>query len=556
MAGVWEDEMNSRSWSIALFVLVALFCWTVPNQGIAQSKSSRFKVSFADSARMETTSGRIIVAFTRRSESFDLRNRGEGEIRFRLSETGTPFFGIDVEALKPDQAAFVDETVLGHPVRSLKDIPAGDYYVKGWLNVYTTFRRADGHVIRLHQDQGEGQSWQSSPGNLFSQPQKIHFDPAAGETYEILLDQVIPPITPPPDTEYVKHVKIQSKLLTEFWGQPMHIGATVLLPKGFNEHPEARYPVVYSVGHFSSRAPMGGASAAWLAEGTPRMLAVTIQHACPYYDDSYGVNSENCGPYGDAIVKELIPEVEKKFRAIGKPYARVLTGGSTGGWIALAQQVWYPDFFGGAWAGYPDQVDFRYYQIVNILQDANAYFIEHEWTRVPRPGNRRADGNIVYTMEQENLKEEVLGTRYRSGGQWAIWNAVFAPVAADGYPKPIWDPLTGKIDHEVAQWAKEHYDIRYRLEQNWSTLGPKLVGKIHVYCGRMDNYYLNEAVYKLEEFLESTTSPAYGGSFQWGARGGHGWSPFQGRNAQLKAMAEHIAKNAPAGDDVKQWQYK
>ena len=539
--------MKIRTSSCNLIILAVVLCLSIPDSGTAQTKpqtkSARFKVTFADAARKEATSGRVIVALSRTAN-------------FRLSETGTPFFGINVDDLKPGQAAFVDAGVLGHPVRSLNDIPPGDYYVKGWLNVYTTFHRADGHVIKLHQDQGEGQNWQRSPGNLFSQPQKIRFDPAAGEIHEIVLDQVIPPITPPPDTEYVKHVRIQSKLLTEFWGQPMHIGATVLLPKGFNEHPEARYPVVFSVGHFSSRAPMGGATAAWLAEDTPRMLAVTIQHACPYYDDSYGVNSENCGPYGDAIVKELIPEVEKKFRAIAKPYARVLTGGSTGGWIALASQVWYPDFYGGCWAGYPDQVDFRYYQIVNIFRDANAYFIEHDWTRVPRPGSRKADGNINYTMAQENLKEEVMGTRYRSGGQWAIWNAVYAPVAKDGYPKPIWDPLTGKIDHEVAEWAKENFDIRYKLEENWATLGPKLVGKIHVYCGRMDNYYLNEAAYKLEEFLATTTSPAYGGEFQWGARGGHGWSPFRGRNTQLKVMAEHIAKNAPTGENIKLWQYK
>jgi hypothetical protein len=272
---------------------------------------------------------------------------------------------------------------------------------------------------------------------------------------------------------------------------------------------------------------------------------VTIEHPTPYYDDSYGVNSENNGPYGDAIVQELIPLIEEKFRAVGEPNARLLSGGSTGGWIALGMQVFYPDFFGGCWASYPDQVDFRYYQIVDIYEDENAYFTEHEWTKVPRGGARQTDGNIRYTMEQENLLEEVLGDRYRSGGQWAIWNAVFAPVDSDGYPKSLWDPLTGEIDHEVAEWAKENYDLRHILERDWKTLGPKLVGKIHVFCGRMDNYYLNEACYLLEEFLESTKNPYYAGEFRWGDRGGHGWSPW-GRGNHLvelhKVMAEHIQK--------------
>jgi hypothetical protein len=287
------------------------------------------------------------------------------------------------------------------------------------------------------------------------------------------------------------------------------------------------------------------------------MLLVTIQHACPYYDDSYGVNSENVGPYGDAITQELIPYLEKEYRAIGKPYARVLTGGSTGGWISLAEQIFYPDFFGGTWSFCPDPVDFHKYQIVNLYGDANAYFREYEWAKVPRPGERGTDGNITYTMEQENLKEEVLGTRYRSGGQWAIWNAVFAPVAEDGYPKPLWDPLTGKIDHSVVDWAAEHYDLRNYLEKNWAVVGPKLVGKINLFVGRMDNYYLNEAVYLLEASLAKTQNPHYTGRFEYGERAGHGWSPYKRDDSDLfQEMADHITKSAPQGENTQSWRYK
>ncbi len=395
-------------------------------------------------------------------------------------------------------------------------------------------------------DQGEGQKWRRSPGNLFSKPMVIQIGKEGEPAAELVLDQVIPPIKPRVDTEWVKHVSIESKLLSGFWGQPMPIGATVLLPRGFHEEPDRKYPVVYLQGHFSPGAPKGFGRGRsfdkyWQSDAAPKMLLVTLQHATPFYDDSYGVNSANMGPYGDAIVTELIPEVEKRFRAIGDAQSRTLTGGSTGGWISVAMQVFYPEVFGGCWSFFPDQLDFRNYQVVNLMKDKNAYFVEHEWSRVARPGMRDTSGNVSYTMEQENLLEEVLGTRYRSGGQWAAWNAVFAPVAEDGYPMPLWDPLTGAIDPEVAKLAREGYDLRHHLEKNWSSLGPKLVGKLHVYVGRMDNYYLEGGVYRFEKFLEGTDAPHYGGEFQYGATGGHGWSPFDG-NELLNKMAEHMQR--------------
>ena len=446
--------------------------------------------------------------------------------------------------LAPGQSVTLDSSALGHPLRSLDELPAGTYFAQAYLHVYTRFQRADGHELLLPMDRGEGQSWRRSPGNLRSVVTPFQWDPQGTTPVALTLSAVIPPIKSPVDTEWVKHVRLESKLLSEFWGQPMTIGATVLLPRGFHDNPNKHYPVVYMQGHFSSGAPRGfgrGRSfdAYWQSDAAPEMLLVNFQHANPYYDDSYGVNSANMGPYGDAMVEELIPEVERRYRAIGKPSARVLTGGSTGGWISVAMQVFYADFFGGCWSFYPDQLDFRNYQIVNVLDDQNAYFIEHEWSRVARPSNRRTDGNIVYTMEQENLYEEVIGTRYRSGGQWAAWNAVFAPVAEDGYPQALWDPLTGEIDHEAARQAREKYDLRYILERDWNTLGPKLVGKLHVYVGRMDNYYLEGGVYRMERFLESTQNPPYAGTVQYGPVGGHGWSPFRG-NELLGILAAHM----------------
>jgi hypothetical protein len=528
--------------SLLIIAAICSIAWGPP-------ATTTFSVSFDPALGNEPLSGRIILMLSRTN-------------RFLATENGTPFFGIGVEDLKPGATVTVDADVLGYPIRSLRDLPAGDYFVQAYLNVYTTFHRADGHTVKLHNDQGEGQNWQRSPGNLFSDPRTISYDPQKGGTISVVMNKKTSPIELPKDTEWIKTVRIQSNLLSKFWGTPMYVGARVLLPKGFAEHPEVKYPVIFSVGHFSMGSPgrfqadeKNAVYQAWTAPDMPRMLLVTIQYACPYYDDSYGVNSENVGPYGDAVTQELIPYLEKEFRGIAKPYARVLTGGSTGGWISLADQVFYPDFYGGTWTFFPDPVDFRKYQIVNLYADANAYFREYDWVKVPRPGKRSPDGNVAYTMEQENLKEEVLGTRYRSGGQWAIWNAVFAPAAEDGYPKPLWDPLTGKIDHTVAEWAKEHYDIRYYLEKNWATIGSKLVGKINVFVGRMDDYYLNEAVYFLDDFMSKTQNPHYPGRFEYGERAGHGWNPYKGMDL-YREMAEHIAKNAPQGESNQAWRYQ
>lgn len=293
------------------------------------------------------------------------------------------------------------------------------------------------------------------------------------------------------------------------------------------------YPANYVQGHFSLRAPYGfsseepGRNNPWLKRGNdffkywtsdacPRMIAVTFQHPCPYYDDSYAVNSENVGPYGDAIIEELILYLEEHFRIIRRPYARVLSGGSTGGWESFALQVFHPDFFGGTWSLCPDPLDFRYFQCIDIYKDKNAFFKESGWIRVPTASNRSPDGIVRLTSKQRNHMELVMGTRNRSGEQIDIFEAVFGPVGPDGYVKPLFNKKTGGIDPSVAEYWKEHFDLRYYLEKNWSWLGPKLVGKLHVYVGDMDTFYLNNAVRLLENFLEKTKHPYYEGVIEYG----------------------------------------
>lgn len=550
-----EERMKLRSIAVFVIIILSFAFFACESCERIKTPELRFKISFPSSDAKAKT-GRIFIIISK-------SDKREPRLQIGSWDSGAAFFAVDVENLKPGEVAVIDDNVLGYPPKSLSEIPKGDYYIQGLFNIYTEFHRSDGHVIWAHMDQWEGQKFNISPGNLYGDVQPVQLDPSAGYTIDVSLNKMIPPVEVPADNEYVKNIKIQSKLLTEFWGHPIELGAVVILPKGYETHPNVHYPIHYHQGHFSL-SPMYNFSEhkefynAWTSEDFPRLIGVTFQHPCPYYDDSYAVNSANCGPYGDAIMTELIPYIEEHFRVIRKPYARVLSGGSTGGWEALALQLFHPDFFGGAWIFCPDPIDFRYYGLININEDNNAFYKEYEWIKVERPSIRDIHGQDLQTVRQMSQMEAVLGSKGRSGDQLDIWQAVYGPVGEDGYPKPIWNKSTGEIDNEVAQYFKEHYDLRYYTEKNWSWLGPKLEGKLHFLTGDMDSYYLNEAVYEFEKFLENTKNPHDGGSFQYGRpREGHGWNPygwFTGKHERV--MAEYIIKIAPKGEDTKQWKYR
>jgi hypothetical protein len=304
----------------------------------------------------------------------------------------------------------------------------------------------------------------------------------------------------------------------------------------------------------------------WNGPDFPRFLIIEIQHPTPYYDDSYAVNSASQGPYGDAITHELIPYIEKEFRGLGKGWSRFLYGGSTGGWEALAVQVKYPDEYNGCFAACPDPIDFRSYCLTNIYDDENAYYYESDHKQLEVPARRDYLGNISSTLKEANHLELVLGDKSRSGGQWDIWEATYSPQGADGYPARIWDKYTGKINPAVANYWKENYDLRYILERDWEKLGDKLKGKIHIYCGDMDNYYLNNAVYLMEDFLESTTDPYYDGEIDYGDRAEHCWNGDQNNPNAISRLRyntmyvpkimKRIAVSAPKGADLTSWRYK
>jgi putative esterase len=513
------------------------------------SNGPRVEISFASAARAEPVTGMVYLAISRDNQTPPIQ---------QTDPEGVPLFSKYVDQLKPGAAVTLDASDRGHPVASLQDIPAGEYWVQPFVNVYTRFPRADSHTVWMHMDQWEGQNWKRSPGNLFGDPVKMRIDPAAAAPIRLVADKVIPPITPPADSELVKRIKIQSQILTKWWGQPIFLGATILLPKDYDKHPDVKYPVNYIQGHFSLRAPGGfGAGGEfdklWLADDTPRFIYVTLQHPSPYYDDSYAVNSENNGPYGDAIMQELLPAIETRFRVIREPWARMLSGGSTGGWIAAAHQIFYPDFYGGSFASCPDSVDFNYHQIVNIYKDANAYYLEHGWMKVDRPTQRRPDGTVVSMMKDENHYELTVGDKSRSGGQWDIWEATFSPVGADGYPVRLWNKETGVIDHAVAEkWKK--YDLLEIVKSNWPTLGPKIGHKLNLYVGDMDSYYLNDAVENFNAFWQKNANPGEMGEIVFQRRAPHCWGPRAPE--LLDKMTKQIEKYAPQGADTKTWRYR
>jgi hypothetical protein len=564
-----------------LWLLLALAAMT----GRAQT----FRVTIAPALDSSVLDGRLLLL---------LSNNNEREPRYQISDAaGTQMvFGIDVEGWMPGHSMLLDMHAFGYPIERLRDVPAGDYYVQALLHKYETFHLKNGHTVKLPMDRGEGQHWNIAPGNIYSTPVRIHFDPEHSREIAITIDQVIRAIPEPQDTRYIKHIKIQSKLLTEFWGRPMYIGAHVLLPEGFDTHPNVKYPLAIFHGHFpadfdgfrmtppdenlkpdsSARFRITGYNKIvqqeaysfyqqWTGPGFPRVLAIEIAHANPYYDDSYAVNSENLGPYGDAITYELLPEIERRFRGIGAGWARFTYGGSTGGWEALAVQVLYPDEYNGCYAACPDPIDFHHYTTIDLYNNKNAYYVESDYKKTPRPGYRDYLGHVSATIKDMNQRELALGTRSRSGDQFDIWEAVFSPSDQDGYPKRIFDKYTGVIDPTVAAYWKEHFDLTHIIRRDWPKIGDKLKGKIHIYVGDMDSYYLNNAVYTAEEVLKKLQAPACGCEVDYGDRAEHCWngdhahpnyiSRLRYHQMYIRKWAEEIKSRAPKGADLKSWRY-
>jgi len=436
---------------------------------------------------------------------------------------------LDLTGFGPGGAAVLGQSAFAFPLTNLTALPAGDYFAQAVFDCDTDLRSPN------------------APGNLHSTPQRLRFEPARGGSYKLELTRQVPPDQAPPDTELVKFVKIRSDCLSRFHGRPIFLRAAVVLPRDYAREASRRYPLWVRIGGLNARctgvlsqlAKKGEFRDAWLGEDTPRLILLQLDGAGPN-GDPYYVNSANNGPYGDALLEELIPHVEAAFRAIGQPRARFLSGVSTGGWVSLALQVFYPGSFNGAWSFCPDPVDLRALELVNIYEDDNAYVNPYG---NERPSARDLEGDVKLTMRREVGLENLLGrgnSYTLSGEQWGAWNAAFGPRGADGRPVPLWDPQTGKINHAVAeQWKK--YDLRLVLEANWKTLGPKLRGKLHIATGEADAYFLNNAVHLLDQSL-AKADPPFTGKIVYGPGKGHGWTDLSVRHMLDEMQAAAGAK--------------
>jgi Putative esterase len=593
--------MNSPKLLKVVCVLAA-----VPILGAAQTRESkaasaptsgglRFEVSIADSVQQgQPLTGHLILCVTRPDTKPQQRGNENPEPRFEIDESyhTQQAFGVDVSALAPGGKIIVDAESFGYPLRNLQELPPGEYVVQAVLNKYEEFHPNGGKPVWLPPDHGEGQHWNRKPGNPMSAPLQVHLDGKSGGLVKLMMDRVVGPLTEPepePDTQQLKHIKIKSEMLSKFWGRDTYIGAMVLLPAGWDEHQDAHYPVVVWQDHFQSRfrapapwrevPPDSKATGFdkliqvwsyrfyqdWMNGVLPHVILVVLNHANPYYDDSYAVNSANIGPYGDAITQEVIPEIEKRYHGIGQGWARGTVGGSTGGWEALAQQIFYPDFYNGAWGLCPDPVDFHAYQVTNLYDDKNAYERSGPFASVQLPSDRSGDGDVTAEMAQVNHYEYVLGTKGRSGEQYDIWQAVFSPVGSDGYPRPIYDKVTGVVDKETLKYWHDHYDLDAVVMRDWATLGPKLEGKLHFAVGLSDTFYLNNAVHLMQQSLESTQRPHSDATFDYGPWAPHcftgslpDWDESKGLDLEqrvLPLMVKHMVATAPKNADVTSWRY-
>jgi hypothetical protein len=486
--------------------------------------SLRFEITVAKGLIEIPQNGRLFVTVS---------GKPQPEPRMMIGNTGRdmpPVFARDVNKFSTGSTGTIDSSAVAFPIDSLAELPAGEYYIQALFDSNIDLKSVN------------------SPGNLYSKVLKANLDPKQGGVIKIELTEKVPAEELPQDTESVKFIKLKSEMLSKFHARPIYLRAGIILPKDFEKEPSRKYPLRVHIGGYGARftgvqrmAQSPDFKSAWAADDAPRMIVVQLDGDGPF-GDCYQVNSDNNGPYGDAITQELIPYIEKKFRGIGEPYARVLDGGSTGGWVSLALQVFYPDFFNGTWSYCPDGVDFRGFQLIDIYTEKNAYVNRQGFEK---PSARELNGDVRFTIRHECQMENVMGAGdswAMSGQQWGAWNATYGPRGADGRPKPLWDPKTGEIDKTVVEhWKK--YDLRMVLQENWQSLAPKLKGKIHIWVGEADNYFLNNAVHMLDDFL-SKTSPAAEAKIFYGPGKGHCWLGLTQRE-MINEMVAAIEKAKP-----------
>ena len=412
-------------------------------------------------------------------------------------------FGMNIENWSGESVTFCDTT---NAVKS-KEISLGNI-AEGKYNVQVLW------------DQDRQESGINAPGNLYSETKTVTVKNK--EMLHLPLLHVIAP-RKLPEHKLLKEVEITSEILSEWWDKEMTLKAAVFLPRSFYDEPEKKYPVRYNIagygGRYTRAARMLRHLKWWQSEDAPEIVNVFLDGEGPF-GDSYQLNSANNGPYGTALIEELIPYIENSFRGIGTPESRFVEGCSTGGWVSLALQLFYPGFFGGCFSYSPDPVDFHHFQLIDIYKDQNAFYNGYDYLR---PLARDITGEPLISVKDFIQYENVLGwsdTYVTSGGQFSAFTALFSPTGENGLPAPLFDPKTGEINREIANhWKK--YDLNLYINENWTELGKKVSGKIWIWGADMDNYYLNPALRQLEKTLQQKVNPKSDAVIKFTPMAGH-----------------------------------
>ena len=339
-----------------------------------------------------------------------------------------------------------------------------------------------------------------------------------------VLAQTFPQSVPVTAHPLVDTLVLDSRTLAEFWGQAVPLRVSVLLPHDYAET-DTRYPVRYNVAGFGGRYNrinrlLGNAEFAewWSSPDGPGVITVFLDGSGPF-GDSYQLNSASSGPYGDALIEEIIPAIDAQYRTLGAA-GRYVDGCSTGGWVSLALQLFYPETFNGTFSYSPDPVSFHRMQLIDMYADTNAFVNR---AGLLRPSRRDIYGEPNLTIRDEFAEENADspdGTYLTGQGQWGAWNALYSPRGEDGRPLPAFDGVTGAIDSTVVEHWKQ-YDLLRHVQENWPTLGPQLAGKVYVWMGDMDNYYLNNALRDFDAWLRTATEPASDAVIEFTPMKGH-----------------------------------
>jgi hypothetical protein len=438
---------------------------------------------------------------------------------------GNSMFAKNIDGLKSDKALELgSDGWIKTPAWNLNNIPEGEYY------------------IQVLWDQDKEESNPNAAGNLYSEKQKVSLTKSTKLSFE-LSNKIAPRQLVANDL--VKLVDITSDTLSKWWKKPVHVKASILLPSKYKAGQSIAYPIRYNVSGYGGRYDRINRFVNdknfmdwWQSDEAPQIINVFLDGEGPF-GDSYQMDSDNSGPYGYSLIHEVIPYIEKTYRGTNSAATRFVDGCSTGGWVSLGLQLYYPDDFNGVFSYSPDAIEFEDYQLINIYKDENAFINEYGYLR---PVMRETSGEPMLSLKDFIQYENVLGssnTYLNSGGQFSAHTALYSPKGNGGLPKPLFDPVTGVIDHSVAEYWKK-YDFKLYAEKSWPTLGPKLQGKVYVWMGDMDNFYLNVATRGFDKFIKATVNPTSDAEIVFTPMKGH-CANYSNKTVLLQ-MAERIKK--------------